>query len=166
MVKQLEHGPLHFSVSGLVVIESFGSDCIDFIDEDDRRLFFFSQGKGIPDHFGAVSDVHLNEVGSGQFQKTGFGLSCAGSGHHGLSGSGRAEHQTTFRRPDSDVFEFFFVCDRQDNGFSELFDLFIQASDIGVLFGGFFVDFHGLDPGVVLGREFLEQNIGILVDSD
>jgi len=35
MIKELQHGPLNFPVSRFIVIESFGSDGIDLVNEND-----------------------------------------------------------------------------------------------------------------------------------
>ena len=60
MVKQLQHSSLNFSISRLVIVEPFGSDGVDLVDENDSGSFFFGHGKGISDHFGTISDIHLN----------------------------------------------------------------------------------------------------------
>lgn len=62
MVKQLEHSSLNLSIARLIIIESLGADCVNFIDEDNSRLFLLGKSKGVSDHLGAVTDIHLNQT--------------------------------------------------------------------------------------------------------
>lgn len=39
MVEQFQHGSLDLSISGFVIVESFGSDSIDLVDEYDGGRF-------------------------------------------------------------------------------------------------------------------------------
>lgn len=62
MVEELEHSSLYLSITGFIVIETLGSDSIDFIDEDDCWSFFLCQSKGIADHLWSISDIHLDQI--------------------------------------------------------------------------------------------------------
>ena len=150
MVEQLQHGSLDFPVSRFIVVESLGADSVDFINEDDCGGFLFGHGKGISHHFGSVTDVHLDQIWTCQFQECGFGLACTGSGHHGFACAWGSEHQASFGWSDSNIFKFVFMSYRQHNGLPKFFNLLVQSTNISVLFRGFFFQLHGLDSGIVL----------------
>jgi hypothetical protein len=48
----------------------------------------------------------------------------------------------------------------------ELFDLLVQASNIGVLLCRLLVDLHGLDSAIVFSGKSIQDKIRILVDTD
>lgn len=55
--------------------------------------------------------------------------------------------------------------DWEDNGFSQFLDLFVQTTNISVLFARLLIDLHGLDSAVILVGEFLEENVSVLIHS-
>jgi hypothetical protein len=67
--------------------------------------------------------------------------------------------ECTFGSLDSDLLEALSLLHRPDNSFDQLFNLLVQTTDVGVLFGGLLVDFHGLDSAVVLGGECVENEV-------
>ena len=83
----------------------FGSDGVQFIDEDDGRRLFFGQSEGVSDEFSAISDEHLHQLRPSQLQKRGFGLRGAGTSQQGLTGAGRAVKQDAFRRLNAEIDE-------------------------------------------------------------
>ncbi len=166
MVQKFQHCSLHFSVSWLVVIESLCTNCINFVNKNDCWRFFFCKGECISDHLRTITDVHLDKSWSGKFQESGFSLSSTGSGHHGFSSTWRSKHEAAFWRSDTNVVEFLFVSDGQDDGFSQFFDLLVEATNIGVFFWWSFFDFHGSDSWVILSWELFEENIRIFIYAD
>jgi hypothetical protein len=58
------------------------------------------------------------------------------------------------------------VSNGQYDGFSQFFDLLVEATDVSVLFGWSFFDFHGSDSWVVLSWELFEENVRIFVYAD
>lgn len=166
MIQELQHCSLDLSVARLVIVESFGPDGIYFIDENDGRSFFFGEGEGVPDHLRPVSDVHLHETGTCKFEECRLGLSSTCPGHHGFAGAWRAEHQAALWWPDSNILELLLMSNGENNSFSELLNLFIEATNVCILFGWSFLYLHGPDPRVILSRELLEQNIRVLVNAN
>jgi hypothetical protein len=67
--------------------------------------------------------------------------------------------ECTFGSLDSDLLEALSLLHGPDNSFDQLFNLLVQTTDVGVLFGGLLVDFHGLDSAVVLGGECVENEV-------
>jgi len=76
------------------------------------------------------------------------------------------ERLRTFGSLDSNLLETLGLLHGPDNSLYQLFNLLVQTTDVGVLFGGLFVDFHGLDSAVVLGGESVENEVRVLIDTD
>jgi hypothetical protein len=72
----------------------------------------------------------------------------------------------TFGSLDSNLLEALGLLHGPDDSLDQLFNLLVQTTDVGVLFGGLLVDFHGLNSAVVLGRECVENEVRVLVDTD
>jgi hypothetical protein len=72
----------------------------------------------------------------------------------------------TFGSLNSNLLEALSLFHGPDNSFDQLFNLLIQTANVGVLFGGLLIDFHGLDSAVVLCGECVEDEVRILVDTD
>ena len=53
----------------------------------------------------------------------------------------------------------------EDNSFNKFFNLLIQPANICVHFRRFLIDFHSLDSTVVFGRECIEHEVRILVET-
>lgn len=165
MVQQFDHSSLHFSVTRFIVIESLCSHSVDFVNENDGRCFCLCQSEGISDHLGSITNVHLHKTGTSQFQESGLGLSSTCSCHHSLSCSWGTEHETTFRRSDTYFLELLFMGDWQNNSLSQFFNLFIESTNISVLFTRFLINFHGFHSAVIFIRQFLKKDISVLVHS-
>mmetsp|Transcript_99148 Transcript_99148/g.300955 ORF Transcript_99148/g.300955 Transcript_99148/m.300955 type:complete len:210 (+) Transcript_99148:1637-2266(+) len=75
-------------------------------------------------------------------------------------------HQHAFWRRDSDGLKTLLVRHWQHDGLDQLLDLLVQATDVTVLVGWPLVNLHGLHPRVVLGRQLVKHQVGVLVDSD
>lgn len=71
----------------------------------------------------------------------------------------------TFRGLDAEFFETIRMGHGQDNGFDKLLDLFVQSTDVAVVFSWPFIQFHGLDPGVKFRRQSVEDQKRVLVDT-
>ncbi len=166
MVQKLKHSSLNFSVSWLIVIESLCTNGINFIDENDGGRFLFGKSKSVSDHFRSITDIHLHKIWAGELKKSSFSLTGTGSGHHSFSSSWGSKHQATFWWSDTNVLEFFFVCDWQDNSFSKFFNLFIKSTNVSILFGWSLFDLHWSDSWVILGWEFFKENVGIFIDTN
>lgn len=87
LVEQLQHRPLHLPVTTLLGIESFCANCIQLVDEYDSGGFLLGQLEGVSHQFRTISNEHLYERRTCQFEITGFGLCGAGSCQESLSGS-------------------------------------------------------------------------------
>jgi len=59
-----------------------------------------------------------------------------------------------------------FVGDRQNNSLLHLTKLLGESTDIRVSLLRLLVDLHGLDTGVILGRQLVEDEVAIFVDTD
>lgn len=57
------------------------------------------------------------------------------------------------------------MCDRQDNSLNQLLDLFVQTTNVAVLFRGPLVDLHGLYSRIILCWERLQNQVRIFVDT-
>ncbi len=152
MVQQFKHCSLHFSVSWLIIVKSLCTYCIDFINENNCWRFFLCQSKCVSDHLRTITNVHLNQTWPSQFQESGFCLSCTCSGHHGLSSTWRTEHKTSLWRSDTDVLEFIFVSNWQYDGFSQLFNLLIESTDISIFLRRSLFNLHRSDSWIIFGR--------------
>lgn len=53
---------------------------IEFVYENDGRFLLLSEREGVPDQLSSVSDEHLYELRSGQFQEGGLSLGGTGPG--------------------------------------------------------------------------------------
>ena len=104
--EELVQGLLSFVVSAAKTRSSLTSDGIDFIDEDETRgvgLRCLEEGT---DTRGADTDIHFDEVGSGDGIERDAGLACDSLGKKGLTGARRADKEHAMRqfRPQSCVF--------------------------------------------------------------
>ena len=145
MVEQFQHSSLNLSISRFVIIKSFGSNCIDFINKDNRRSLLLCHSKCVSHHLWSVSNIHLYQVRSCQFQESCLCLTCTSSRHHSLSSSRRTKHKTSLGGPDSNIGKLVFVSDGKYDGLSQFLNLFIQSSNISVLLRRFLLELHGLD---------------------
>ena len=118
--QQLRHDTtLDFAI-GLV---SLGSDRVNLVDKDDGRAVFlglfecFTQvGLGFTSHF-------RHDFGSVDEEKEGAGLVGDSTSHERFTGTGRAKHQDTARRLDSDGFEQLRVTKGELDKFADLHQL-------------------------------------------
>lgn len=55
---------------------------------------------------------------------------------------------------------------RQHDSLDQLLNLLIKTTDVRVRFCRSLVYFHRLDPRIVLGRQGVENKIGVLLDTD
>ena len=156
MVQQFKHCSLYLSVPWFIVIESLCTNCIDFVNENNCWRFLFCKGECISDHLWTITDVHLHQSWSCKLKESSLGLSCTSSGHHGLSSTWRAKHQTSLWRSDTNVLEFFFVSDWQYDGFSQFFNLFIKAANVCVFLWWSFFNLHGSYSWIVFSWQFFE----------
>ena len=166
MVEKLDHSSLNLPISWLVVVKPLCADGIDFINEYNSGRFGFCQSEGISDHFWSISNVHLHQWWSCKLQECCFCLTCACSCHHCFACTRRAEHQTTLWWSDSNFLKFVFMGDGKNNSFSEFFDLFIESTNVSVLFWGSFIYFHGFNSVIIFGWKLLKQDVGIFVNSN
>jgi len=72
----------------------------------------------------------------------------------------------TFGGLDSNLLEALGLLHGPDDSLDQLFNLLVQTTNVGVLFGRLLVDLHGLDSAVVLGGECVENEVRILVDAN
>lgn len=77
LVEELQHSPLNLSVTALLRIKALGANSIQFVDENDRRRLLFRKSERVSHKFSSVSDEHLHQRRSREFQVTGFRLSGA-----------------------------------------------------------------------------------------
>jgi len=71
------------------------TDCIQFIDKDDCRVLLLGESERISDKFRTITDEHLDELRTGQFEECRLCLSGTGSSQQGLAGAGRTIQQYT-----------------------------------------------------------------------
>jgi hypothetical protein len=62
LIEELEHGSLDLSISGFLRVETFCSDRVQLVDEDDRRGLLLGQSESVTDQLGAISDEHLRTI--------------------------------------------------------------------------------------------------------
>ena len=74
--------------------------------------------------------------------------------------------QNSLRRLDSDGSEHFHVGHWKHDGFDELLDLLVAASNVGVVLTRLFVNLHSLDAGIKLAGQLLQDEIAVLVNSN
>ena len=67
---------------------------------------------------------------------------------------------------DADLLETICLLHGPDDGLHELFYLLIQTTNVAVLLGGLFIDFHSLDSAIVLSGQGVQDEVGILIDAD
>ena len=84
-------------------VKSFRSNCIDFINKDDCWLFLSCERKCVSNHFGSISNIHLNKLWASKLEKGGFSLCSASSGHHCLSSTRRPVEKYTFRWANANI---------------------------------------------------------------
>jgi hypothetical protein len=60
---------------------------------------------------------------------------------------------------DSNLLETLSLLHGPDDSFDQLFNLLVQTTNVGVLFGGLLVNFHGLDSAVVLCGECIKNEV-------
>ena len=75
-------------------------------------------------------------------------------------------HEDSFGRLNPDLLEGVFVQNRQHDGLSELFDLLVESANIRVLGLGLLLEFHGLDAVVIFAGQRIQNEEGVLVDTD
>mmetsp|Transcript_3316 Transcript_3316/g.13274 ORF Transcript_3316/g.13274 Transcript_3316/m.13274 type:complete len:286 (+) Transcript_3316:326-1183(+) len=167
--QQLEHRPLHFAVAGLFPAKALRADGIQLVDEDDGSSAPFlldlvpGQLEGVAHHLGTVTDEHLDQLRPRKLQEHRVRLVRAGPCQKGLASAGRSVEQHALGRADADGIEHLLVRHGQHHRFDQLLDLLVTASDVAVLLGGLLVHLHGLHPRVVLSRQLLQNQVGILV---
>ena len=127
--------------------------------------------------------THLNEGGTGEFEVTSVRLCRTSSREKRLSSSynhkisftkregrrlrtWRTVHEGTFRCSDTQCLELFGLLHRENDRFDEFFNLLVETSDVGIRLCRLLVNLHGLDSGVVLGGEGVEDEVRVLVDAD
>mmetsp|Transcript_6940 Transcript_6940/g.14375 ORF Transcript_6940/g.14375 Transcript_6940/m.14375 type:complete len:206 (+) Transcript_6940:4108-4725(+) len=152
LIEQFEHGSLNFTITTLVGSKSLGPNGIQFINENDSRGFFSGECERVSNKFCAITDKHLNKLGTSQLEECSVGLGSACPCQQSLAHSGRPVHEYTLRRFDSDLVEPLFVRHGQNHCLDKFFDLLIQAPDISVVFLGLLIDFHRFDPRIVFIR--------------
>lgn len=72
----------------------------------------------------------------------------------------------TFRGLNSDCIEEMLVSHRSNDGLYQFLDLFVQTTDITVVFGRFLVHFECFDPCVVLCWELVQHQVAVLVHTN
>jgi hypothetical protein len=65
----------------------------------------------------------------------------------------------TLRRLDANLLKAFSLLHGPDDSLYQLFNLLVQASDIGVLLRRLLVDLHGLHAAVILGGQRVQDKV-------
>mmetsp|Transcript_1439 Transcript_1439/g.3863 ORF Transcript_1439/g.3863 Transcript_1439/m.3863 type:complete len:206 (+) Transcript_1439:591-1208(+) len=152
LIQQLKHSALDFAISTQLRVKAFRAHSVQLIDEYYSRRFLLRELECVAHKLRAVADKHLHELRPCQLQKCRIGLSRASSRQKRFTDPGRPVHEHALRRFYSNVLETLGVRHRQNNGFDELLNLFVQPTDVPVVFSRLFVHLHCLNPGVVLWR--------------
>lgn len=72
----------------------------------------------------------------------------------------------TLRGFDANLLEALSLLHRPDNSLNQLLNLFVQASDVRVLFRGLLVNLHCLHSAVVLRGQGIKNKVRILIHTD
>mmetsp|Transcript_32480 Transcript_32480/g.67007 ORF Transcript_32480/g.67007 Transcript_32480/m.67007 type:complete len:228 (-) Transcript_32480:540-1223(-) len=164
LVQQLEHRSLYLAdPRELPSAGALLADGVQLVDEDDSRRFLFCKDEGVTDDLRTIADEHLHQLGSCQLEESGIRGSCASSGHHGLASSRRPMHQHSLRGLDADVFEALLVGHGQDDCLLQLLNLLLQTANVAVLVCGALINLHRFHAGVVLWRQLVQDQVGVLV---
>lgn len=72
----------------------------------------------------------------------------------------------TLWRLDANLLEPLRLLHGPDDGLDKLLDLLVETTNVRVLLCRLLIDLHGLDSAVVLGRKRVENEIGVLIDTN
>ena len=143
--QQLVEGLLSFIVTAAHAGASVAADGVDLIDEDDGGSTLLGLVEQVPDTAGADTDIHFNEVGTGDGEERNVGFSRSSAGQEGLTGTGRAHHEDTLRDAGAQGIELLRVFQEFDD-LLEFFLLVVGSCHIGK--GGLLLFAALLDPGL------------------
>jgi hypothetical protein len=185
LVQQLQHSPLHLPVSTLITIEPLRPNRIQLINEDDSGCLLLGEEERVTEDGGTLSNEHLNEGGASKLEECSVRLRCTGSRQQCLSSSyhplisaysagrkgegrltRRSIHERTLAALDSQRLELVCLLHRKYNRLDQLLNLLIQSSNVRIRIRRFLIHLHRLDPRIVLGRQRIEDEVRVLVDSD
>lgn len=96
LVNQLQHGSLHLIVSTSTIIKPRTTNCINFIKEDDTRLFRSSHLEKFSHHSGTFTNVLLHKFGTDDTYKSRVGSIGYGSSTKSFTCTGRTIKKDTF----------------------------------------------------------------------
>lgn len=151
LIQELKHGTMNFSRL-ILTAASLGTNCIELINKDDGGSLLSGKLESISDHLGTITDKHLHKLWSSEFEECCLCLGRTCSRHHGLSGTWRAVHKETLRRSNTDSIESILVSHGKNDSLDKFLNLFVETTNICVLFSRSLVDLHRLDSGVILRR--------------
>ena len=164
--QQLHQRALYFTVAGGTHVHPLGADGVEFIDEDNARRTLLRHGEEFAHQPCPLADVLLYQLAADEPDETGLG----GVGHclrqQRLAAARRPHKQYPLGRVNTYLSEERRVEHRQFHSLAQLVELFLQAPDVGVGFGGFL---HHLGPHHqwILGAgEYVEYRQGLAVQRD
>ena len=115
LVEQFAKCSLDLSLPRTVAAFTLGADCVQFVDKNNDACritvveLFLGELEGVSHHLRTVTDVHLHELGAGQFEKGSVGLSCAGPSQEGLAGARGTVKEDALGWSDADGLEHIIV---------------------------------------------------------
>ena len=115
LIEQFAERSLDLSLPRLVAAFTLGTDCVQFVDKNNDACriavveLFLGELERVSHHLRTITDVHLHELGAGQFEKGSVGLSCAGPSQEGLAGARGTVKEDALGWSDADGLEHIIV---------------------------------------------------------
>mmetsp|Transcript_10758 Transcript_10758/g.33951 ORF Transcript_10758/g.33951 Transcript_10758/m.33951 type:complete len:292 (+) Transcript_10758:2279-3154(+) len=166
LVEQLEHRALDLALAPRRRVIPLGADRVDLVNEDDGGSVLVGHAEELAHELGAIAEVLLNELRADHAQKGGRRV----VGHclckQRLARAGRAVEEDAARRVDANLPVELKVRERELDGLAHLLLLDVGAADIVVAHVRRLVRRHHRDRRVGLGREHVDDRIGVAVERD
>mmetsp|Transcript_3083 Transcript_3083/g.5205 ORF Transcript_3083/g.5205 Transcript_3083/m.5205 type:complete len:212 (+) Transcript_3083:249-884(+) len=157
LTQQFQHGTLDLAITRLVAPKTFGTNSIQLVNKDNRtagctiRNFLLGKFECIPNQLGSVSNKHLNQLRSSQFQKHRISLIGTSTCQQGLPCPRRTVEKHPLGWFDANRIKHILMRHWQYDSLDKFLDLLIGTTNIGIFLSGTFIHFHGLDTRVEFG---------------
>mmetsp|Transcript_24175 Transcript_24175/g.37491 ORF Transcript_24175/g.37491 Transcript_24175/m.37491 type:complete len:212 (-) Transcript_24175:702-1337(-) len=158
LTQQFQHGTLNFTITRLITPKTFGTNSIQLINKDNRTAgctignFLLGKFECIPNQLGSISNKHLNQLRTSQFQKHRIGLIGTGTCQQGLTCPGRTVEKHPLGWFDTNRIKHVLMRHGQHNSLNKFLDLLISTTNIRIFLSRTFIHLHGLDTRVKFGR--------------
>lgn len=107
LINQLQHSTLYFVVAASTIVKTSTTDCVNFIEKDETRLFGTGHFEKFTDHTGTLTNVFLHQLGADNTDEAGVSSVGHSTGAQCFSSAGWSEQQDTLWRLNTEVYEFF-----------------------------------------------------------